>query len=185
MTWIATYTGRKVDLVDPQPDMISINDIATALSRMPRFAGHTLEFYSVAQHSRLVAWQCPHDLRLAGLLHDASEAYLCDLPLPIKETLTEYRVAEHRLMSVIADKFGFEWPVPREVKAADLVLLETEHRDLMPQSPAWDRSFAAPIPGFEIEPWTMGVARSRFIELALQYSDVARREYEATTTAAR
>lgn len=164
MTWIATARGHKFDFHHLDPDSIDIEDIALALSRQPRFAGHTNKLYTVAQHSVLVALQCPWDLRLEGLLHDASEAYLCDMPLPAKLLIPEYRDLEHRVMLAIAQKFRFVWPSPPEVKQADLVLLETEHRDLMPHSPPWDVRHAEPLEGMRIEPWEPWKAERMFLD---------------------
>lgn len=176
MSWIATYTGKSLDLLHPEPDQVHVIDIAVALARMPRFAGHTTEFYSVAQHSVLTAWLCQRSLKLAALLYDASKAYLCDLPRPIKQHLPEYRAAEDRLMRVIAGKYGFAWPVHSDVKQADAVMLETEHRDLMPHSPPWEQRHAEPLPDFTIEPWGMQEACVRLLENLSRYSDLAHEE---------
>ena len=127
--YMETYSGLFFHPDDPQPDQISIEDIAVALSREPRYAGQTREFYSVAQHSRLVSNHCTTN-PLWGLLHDASEAYMKDMPWPVKRLLPEYKELERRLMFVIAEKFGLSWPEPGAVKDTDLVLLATERRDL-------------------------------------------------------
>ena len=170
MTWIATRSGKKLDLLTPEPDQIDIKDIAVALSRLPRFAGHTTEFYSVAQHSVLVAWQSPHDVRLQALLHDAPEAYLMDLPRPVKQECHNYRSIEGRLWRVIALKYGVPLTMDPRVKHADDVLLETEHRDLMPHSPKWDIEYAPPLDGFGIQPWDMEQACAEFLRCFETYS---------------
>lgn len=125
---IVTFTGLRVDPLHMYPEDIDIIDIAHALARIPRFNGHIRGFYSVANHSIQVAVRCPEDQRLAGLMHDASEAYLCDIPAPIKRTpmFDEYREAEHRLMRVIAAKFGFQYPFHKIVHIADQAQLEYE-----------------------------------------------------------
>ena len=115
---IRTYTGRYIDPLNPTPEDIHIEDIAHALSHQCRFGGHTTLFYSVAEHSLDVLSRVNAD-RLAALLHDASEAYLLDIPSPVKYRLPGYREAEDRLMAVIAEKFGFHWPLSAEVKNAD------------------------------------------------------------------
>jgi len=130
MTWITTATGRRVDYVRVGPEDIDIEDIATALSRECRFAGHCKHFYSVAQHSVLVSRLVPEELALEGLLHDASEAYLKDIPSPLKSLLPDYREIEARFDRAIRRRFGLpETPSP-EIKRADLVLLATERRQL-------------------------------------------------------
>lgn len=68
---------------------------------------------------------------MQGLLHDASEAYICDLPRPIKSYITNYKELEEQLMQCIAEKFNLSYPFDKEVKRIDTVLLATEARDLM------------------------------------------------------
>lgn len=93
---ITTYTGRHIDPLHPDPDMICIEDIAHALSLICRGNGQVKTFFSVGQHcincarealargySRRVAFAC--------LLHDASECYLSDVPRPFKKTLSGYK----------------------------------------------------------------------------------------------
>ena len=79
MSWIQTFQGKAFDPFAPRPADISHFDIAHALSNICRFTGHTNTFYSVAQHSVQVALLVPRPMQLAALLHDASEAYLCDI----------------------------------------------------------------------------------------------------------
>ena len=82
--------------------------------------------FSVAEHSIAVANLLPANLKLFGLLHDASEAYLADLPRPVKAGLPEYRAIETNVERVIAEKFELPFPMPPEVKAADQALLKDE-----------------------------------------------------------
>lgn len=123
---IRTYSGFYIDPLNPNPDAIQIRDIAHALTNQCRFAGHTHRRFSVAQHSIMVADAVPEEHKLAALLHDASEAYLLDIPTPVKAALSGYMEAEDRLMKVIADKFGFKWPLHISIKEADKKALEWE-----------------------------------------------------------
>lgn len=89
---ITTYTGRHIDPVNPDPDMICIEDIAHALSLICRGNGHVQTFFSVGQHCincarEALAKGCSDRMALACLLHDASECYLSDVPRPFKKTL--------------------------------------------------------------------------------------------------
>lgn len=128
-----TYTGKRVDPLDLQPEDIDIRDIAHSLSQQCRFGGHTRHHYSVAQHSVLVSRYCLPEDALWGLLHDASEAYVVDLPRPVKhaDELAAYREIERRAMGVICDRFGLPRETPWSVKQTDDILCATEQRDLM------------------------------------------------------
>jgi hypothetical protein len=128
---IRTISGKYVNVFEPKVEMICIEDIAHALSNQCRFAGHTPYFYSVAQHSNLCFELASPEHKLAALLHDASEAYLCDIPRPIKLRLPEYKLIEDKLMKLIAEKFGFQYPLHPEVKEIDDRLLKMEWDNLI------------------------------------------------------
>jgi len=128
---IRTASGLNLDILNPKPEQISIYDIAHALANLCRFAGHTAKFYSVAQHCKLSTLLVSQENKLAALLHDATEAYLVDIPRPLKKHLADYVKIEHNLMKVIAQKFGFQYPLPPEVKKADELLLKIEWDNLM------------------------------------------------------
>ncbi len=142
--WIQTYTGVEFYPFDPRPEEIRIEDIAHALSMQCRYSGHVRRFYSVAEHSIRVAELVPAEWRLWALLHDTSEAYLVDLPRPVKrysEIGTLYREAESALMMAICERFGLTWqdPAPEPVERADKGMLWVESRDLMPPNECWMR----------------------------------------------
>lgn len=133
MSTIQVYSGGLIDPINPNPEDINITDVAHSLAYMCRFAGHTKVFYSVAEHSIRVSELVPDDDKLWGLLHDASEAYLVDIPSPLKNDLfgARYRDVELRLMDVIIKKYGLPSEMPASVKKADNVMLATEVRDLL------------------------------------------------------
>lgn len=139
--WLQTVSGKQFWPLDPNPEEIYIFDIAHALSNLCRFNGHCLHFYSVAQHSVLVSRIVPKHWAMWGLLHDAPEAYLVDLPRPVKRSESigvPYKQAEYRLMYAVCDRFCLPRLEPPEVKRADDIVLCTEKRDLMSAPPvAW------------------------------------------------
>lgn len=134
MTWLLTHSGVRFDLVDPQPDMINLIDISHGLSNECRYSGQCHSFYSVAQHSVLASEIVPAEFALEALLHDASEAYLKDIPRPLKKLLPDYRAIEQRVEAVIRKHFGLPAEKSHPVSEADYILLATERRDLMPAS---------------------------------------------------
>lgn len=144
--WMQTFSGKKFWPLDPRPEDFDIESIAHALSHECRFAGHTSEFYSVAEHSvrvsrlveragvraDLLSSAIAHE-SLAALLHDAAEAYLRDMPRPLKVHLPDYRRIYDRVEGVLAKVFGVRAEAFHSsvVKDADDQLLATEARDLM------------------------------------------------------
>lgn len=130
---IYTYSGRRIVIREFTPDDISIIDIAHSLSNICRFTGHPKEFYSVAQHSVLVADNVKTlEEKRTALLHDATEAYLNDLASPIKASieLGEYKRMEDIYHTVINERFNLE-PIGPTIKQADLEALFTEKRDVL------------------------------------------------------
>ena len=166
--YFRTHTGKHVHPLSPSPSEISIFDVAHALSQICRFVGHTTAFYSVAQHCVLVSEHVPQDDALWALLHDASEAYLCDLPAPIKRDpeMNIYRIAEDRLMLAVCERYSLPPEMPRTVKVADKVLLATEFRDVTTMD---DLEWIAgecgvePAPDYYIVAWPPIVAEARFM----------------------
>ncbi|MEO1952975.1 hypothetical protein, partial [Thioclava sp.] len=161
--WMQTPTGIAFWPMDPRPSEIKIDDIAHALSNLCRYLGHTRDFYSVAQHSVLVARALPPELRAWGLLHDASEAYLVDVPRPVKPYLTGYREAEEVMERAVADAFDLCWPMPPEVKRVDNAILADEAAQLM-TTPPRDWRLQEPPLGISIDPWSPQTAKRRFLE---------------------
>ncbi|AXF86793.1 hypothetical protein DTO96_102549 [Ephemeroptericola cinctiostellae] len=131
---IQTVSGRYIDLYNPKPEDFCLEDIAHHLSHVCRFGGATWDFYSVAEHSMAVAFLLPARLSLAGLLHDASEAFLGDMVSTVKRTLPSYQYIEGVVQSAIYKQFDIDLSIEDAalVKHADLVVLATERAHLMP-----------------------------------------------------
>jgi hypothetical protein len=172
--WSQTNSGKQFFPLKPDADAICIQDIAHALSNLCRFGGHVKEFYSVAQHSIIVASLLPSELQLAGLLHDATEAYLVDVPRPLKIALPEYKAIEERLAKVIEAKYGVSFENPA-IKQADNIALMTEARDLLGPTPAqWGVNI--PPAAMTITPMSPRVARERFLHLFFDLVGQRRKE---------
>lgn len=138
--WMQTFSGTKFKPLSPVVDDIHIGDIAHSLSLQCRYAGHCLQFYSVAEHSVLIARHLAGSyspaVALWGLLHDAPEAYLVDVPRPIKPFLPGYAQMEGRLMSAIAKRYALTYGMPSAVKEADSRILNDERIQNMSEPPA-------------------------------------------------
>ena len=137
--WTQTYTGKQFRLMNPTQDSICLDDIAHSLSMQCRFNGHTQRFYSVAEH----CWWASHivspENALQALMHDASEAYISDIPKPFKLMLGFFvEMIEHQHLSAIGEKFGFSADLTSEVKAADVeMLLHEREQALIPTEHKW------------------------------------------------
>jgi len=130
--WMQTFTGKVFWPMDPVIEDIDITDIAHALANACRFAGHTIRFYSVAEHSVLMARALVNpELQRWALLHDATEAYLVDVPRPVKPFLVGYREAEAALMAAVAARFGLAGEMPDLVKSHDNRILIDERAQAM------------------------------------------------------
>lgn len=136
--WMQTFTGRQFFPLDPQPEDIDARDIAHALSLICRYGGHTVAFYSVAEHCLLMSRAVAPEHALWALLHDAAEAYVGDMVRPLKHHMPEYRAIEDNVLSTIAQQFGmgFTADFPDAVKEADNRILLDERSALFGGTPA-------------------------------------------------
>lgn len=177
--WMTTFTGRKFWPLDPQEHEVDLKDIAHALSMLCRFGGHTSEFYSVAQHSILVGQQVARqfpehpDWAFAGLLHDASEAYLQDIIRPIKPFLTNYADIEAKVQSTVDLELGVQINAvgKRAWKAVDTRILVDEANAFM-GAPDWVWNIGLPILDGPIHPMGHKEAELRFLN---EYASMLKR----------
>jgi hypothetical protein len=169
--YIQTVSGRRFNPLDPDPDDVEIGDIARALSNQCRFGGNCHTYFSVAQHSCLVADLVAErggdtDAVLWALLHDASEAYLVDLPHPLKhrsELGRLYAEVEERLQNAIWERFGLSSEPPALLKEVDRALLATERRAVAHEAWHWPELDGVEPLDLEIEPWLPDRARDEFL----------------------
>ena len=159
--YITTASGLKFHVANPSPLEVSVADIAQGLSRQPRFVGHTSEPWSVAEHCLLVTAILRHHgfnprMQMAGLLHDAAEAYICDIPSPLKWAMEEidgalcaYRKIENRVEEAINQALQPSWlDVPeyatKAIKQADQAALLTEAAAFINGGGTWTINDAEP-----------------------------------------
>lgn len=137
---IELHTGEIFNILEPT---FEIESIAHSLAQNARFNGHLTEFYSVAQHSLLVAYLMDEVVGgdpLEGLLHDGTEAYLSDVPAPLKQLLPDWKKLDHKLEEQLREHFGVG-PKTEECKLADWIALFIEGYHLLPSRAEW---FTAP-----------------------------------------
>lgn len=189
--WITTYSGKKVHPFDIKESEIDINDIAHSLSLTCRFNGHMEEFYSVAEHSIRVASLFEIQLnnvllprfdkkllllgKLKALLHDAAEAYVSDVPSPLKKGIPGFKKIEDNVADCIYKKFKvscdfFEYHEDFSlsndiIKYCDKVMLVTEARDLsMYGTREWDVK-EKPLSNYKIFPMTHQESKKSFLNM--------------------
>jgi uncharacterized protein len=182
--WQRMLSGRRLDLLDPSPLDIEVEDIAHGLARVARWNGqtHGAHIFSVAQHTLLVEAvlrarnpRIDHRVRLAAMLHDAPEYVIGDMISPFKAVIGgSYKVVEKRLLGAIHIRFGLPAVLPDEIeqqiKAADMGAAyleathlagfsETEAKRLFGRDPklppASERDY--------VTPWSAGRAEKQFL----------------------
>ncbi len=167
-------SGKLISLKEPLPEMIDKTDIATGLSMIPRFGGQLPFHYSVAQHSVLVWYLAPHNLKLAALLHDAPEAYLGDVIKPLKIMLGKtYENIETMFLNTIFTHFGLHvegmWEQMRKIKQYDMKALEIEEDYLFKLdkglAPVFSSAFKCVYPNTFFEQWTPTLANLVYLQL--------------------
>jgi 5'-deoxynucleotidase YfbR-like HD superfamily hydrolase len=176
--YLQTVSGRWVNPFDPDPAQLDAGDIARALANQCRFGGHSRAFYSVAQHSVIVSRLVEErggdaEDVFAALMHDASEAYLGDMPHPLKHRSplgAAFKEAEEHLERAIRDRFAIRSEVPA-IKRADRALLATERRVFSAETWHWPELEGVEPLDLELEAWPPDRAAeefaARFAELDL------------------
>jgi 5'-deoxynucleotidase YfbR-like HD superfamily hydrolase len=174
--YLQTVSGRWVNPFDPDPRQLDPHDIARALANQCRFGGHCRAFYSVAQHSVIVSRLVEErggdaEDAFAALMHDATEAYLGDMPHPLKHRSplgAAFREAEQRLEAVIRERFAIKPDVP-EIKRADRALLATERQAFSDEKWHWPELEGVEPLALALEPWPPDQAAEAF---AARYAEL-------------
>jgi hypothetical protein len=176
VSWIETYTGRAFWPLDPRIEGLSIIDIAQSLANQGRYAGHAAFFYSVAQHCCLLANHVQTNGGsaedcLEALMHDATEAYIVDVPRPLKAQWREYREWEFELEMLIREWLGLKGHMPSWVHDLDRRILMDERLHLMSRSGNdWGFGDLLPLGVGHIIPWSPEEAEKTFLTLYAAYS---------------
>jgi hypothetical protein len=167
--WMQTYTGRVFWPLDPDAMEVHLEDIAQALGKQCRYAGHCLRFYSVAEHCVLLSRAVSAPAAIHALLHDAAEAYLVDLPRPVKRHMPNYLPIEEVIMERVWARFGCaaDSRLQDEVMRADDAILRDEMEQNMAPPP---RPWGIPEKGLgvRLEFWTPDRAPAEFLARAAE-----------------
>jgi len=131
--FVAVNSGLLYWPLEPDVELITIEDIAHSLAFQCRYNGHVERFYSVAEHSLILCELASLENKFAALMHDSTEAYCCDIPRPLKSVWPEYKAIEHRIWLRIAEKFGLPGELPAEVQHLDGAICNDEMRELIPR----------------------------------------------------
>ena len=169
--WMITFTGRRFWPLDPRVEDVSFLDIAHGLSLICRYGGHTGCFYSVAEHSVLLARhfmeQGRSDLARYALLHDASEAYIGDIIRPLKPELPQFKAVEGPLERLVLQAVGLG-DIPKEVHEADSAIIVNEACALFTPKVLERAGWVLPsltLTGIDIMGWSPLYAEHEFLAL--------------------
>lgn len=140
-TWLSTFSGTRVSVMNPKPEQIDIKDISVAIAKQCRFNGHCSRFYSVAEHcarGASLAYQLyGKEVAKEFLLHDATEAYMGDLIRPVKRMIPKFEAMEQKFWEAISTKFNLPYIHSKEVHYLDNVMVVWEKQWLLPNSEPW------------------------------------------------
>ncbi|WP_315730161.1 MULTISPECIES: hypothetical protein [unclassified Bradyrhizobium] len=128
---IMLHSGAWFDFAAPQSSAFTAEDIAHGLAHICRYSGQCNRFYSVAEHSLLVS-DIAKGFEYEALLHDAAEAFIGDITRPLKQMLPDFRRIEAEVQKAVLERFGIDGLMPPEIKEADLRVLASEQRQIMP-----------------------------------------------------
>lgn len=160
--WIRVHSGKRFHLLNPKPSEMDIQDVAWSLSHQNRFYGHTKRPYSTAEHCCRACDIVADEFKFPTLMHDAGEVFCGDVSSKLKALLPDYKRIEKRIEEVVAKKWKMPFPFPPEVKRADLIMLATELRDLVPHG-TWNDLPYKPLTE-KIVPWSPEKARQEFLK---------------------
>lgn len=166
--WIGLLSGAQMNYNYPEQSDVTLDDLASALSNICRFSGHLPVFYSVAQHLVNTSRIVPHEFAFDALMHDTSEAFTNDLPTPLKWAMPIFKELEEKIEAAMANRFGFNYPYPPEVKVADTEMLLLEKKYVKLDDRDWphyrDIKFEHQRDKVDLKAWQPCRAKREFLE---------------------
>lgn len=168
--YITTYSGQKFYPDTCEIDHIPIADIAHALSQNCRYNGHLEGFYSVAEHSIIVSHLCHPQQALWGLLHDVTEAFVPDIPRPLKPFIAGFDDFEAKIMEQVCKRWHLAKEMPESVAYIDKHIVGEEAAHMFREPPDWIRFYdRIPRAARMFRNWGPAAAEHRFLE---RYSEL-------------
>lgn len=160
---ILTASGKYFNFLEPKLKDINIEDISLGLSNTCRFGGQCKRFYSVAEHCVLMSNIVPKELAYFALMHDAAEAYIGDIPKPLKQLLPDFAKIEKTVEEAIAKKFFLPFKMPPSIKKADMQMLKIEQDQVMKNDDEWITAKDANGINLTIRFWNPTTANDAFL----------------------
>ena len=186
--WIGLLSGAQFNYNRPEESDVTLDDLASALSNICRFSGHLPCFYSVAQHLVNTSKIVDPEFAFDALMHDTAEAFTNDLPTPLKWALPIFKELEVKIESAMAEKFGFNYPYPPQVKQADTEMLILEKLYVKKDDRVWPQYEGIIVDHLvdkvDLKPWQPQRAKREFLERYEELLNAQRNAFRPTQAAA-
>lgn len=186
--WIGLLSGAQFNYNRPEESDVTLDDLASALGNICRFSGHLPCFYSVAQHLVNTSKIVDPEFAFDALMHDTAEAFTNDLPTPLKWALPIFKELEVKIESAMAEKFGFNYPYPPQVKQADTEMLILEKLYVKKDDRVWPQYEGIVVDHLidkvDLKPWQPQRAKREFLERYEELSNAQRNAFRPTQATA-
>lgn len=161
---IELASGGTFPFQAPWMSEFTVEDVAKGLSQICRFTGQCERFYSVAEHSVHCSYIVPKHLELTALCHDAAEAFLGDVSQPLKALLPDYKALESLAEAYVLPKLGARYPLPADIKRADVEMLALEKMHVLRSLRIWPSLAGVNQAAARIEHWDPETAAKKWLE---------------------
>lgn len=186
--WIGLLSGAQFNYNRPEESDVTLDDLASALSNICRFSGHLPCFYSVAQHLVNTLKIVDPEFAFDALMHDTAEAFTNDLPTPLKWALPIFKELEIKIEGAMAEKFGFNYPYPPQVKQADTEMLILEKLYVKKDDRVWPQYEGIVVDHLidkvDLKAWQPQRAKREFLERYEELLNARRNAFRPTQAAA-